>query len=69
MCFNVYYSLTFYDPVLFSYIMNGIRNIAYIKNLHAFLIYFSAGVDKIQGGITAPLIAKYININQAYLFN
>ena len=40
-------------PVLYSYITNGIKNIAYSKFLHETLKYFSASIDIIQGGIKA----------------
>lgn len=55
---NLYYFYMFSFFDLFSYIMKGISNIACMKNLHAILRYFSAGILRIQGGINAPFTAK-----------
>ena len=40
-------------PVLYSYITNGIKNMAYRKFLQETLKYFSASIDIIHGGINA----------------
>lgn len=39
-----------------------------MKNLHATLRYFSAGIVKIQGGTKDPFNAKYANIKKDILF-
>jgi len=53
---KVYYYLFSGDRLRFSYIRKGIIITVYMKKRQDIRMYFSAGIDIIQGGMHAPLI-------------
>jgi hypothetical protein len=62
---NLYLALTTSSPYLLSYSTKGIIIKPYMKKRQEIRIYFSAGIDRIQGDIQEALIVVRNTKNHA----